>query len=123
MNGDGDGDAARKGTGVEAIEETKNGNVDGSGNRAGTETGTGVETRRRTQDGNEAGSGYGNESSSGDGNGDEDGNEDGDEDGIEESGGGVNKHKKPHNSCRCDVDNEGDSGVTRKNVNKKGLVQ
>ena len=55
-------------------------------------SGTGWETRGRTQDGN------------GDGN----------EDGIGKGGGETKKRKKPHKSCRRDVENGGDLGGKRK---------
>ena len=66
-----------------------------------------METRGRTQDGN------GDESSSGDGNGDEDGNGDGNKDRIDKGEREVKKHKKPHKSCRRDVENGGDLGGKR----------
>ena len=77
--------------------------------------GTVVETRGRTLDGNGDGSGDRNESSSGRGNGDEDRNADEDEDGIGKGGREAKKHKKPHRSCRCHVENGRDlSGKKKK---------
>ena len=98
---------------MEATEGTR----DGDGNGSGAGTGTGVETRGRAQDGNEAGSGDGNERSSGDGNGDGSG------DGIGDGGGEAKKRKKPHKSCRRDVENGGDLDRKRENVDKKGSVE
>ena len=49
-----------------------------------------------------------------------------DQDRIGEGGGDAKKRKKPHESCRRDVGNEGDLGgekKRRKNVDKIGLVQ
>ena len=83
-------------------------------------TGTGVKTYKRTPYGN--GNGDGSEDSSGDWNGDED-NGNRTEDRIGEGGREAKKRKKPQNSCRCHVGNEGDLGGRRKNVEKKRLVQ
>ena len=62
-----------------------------------------METRERRRNGNADRSRDGIESSGGEGNGDESGNGDVNEDGIGEGGGEAKKHKKPHNSCRCNV--------------------
>ena len=90
---------------------------------AGTGTRRGVETPGRTQDGNGDGSGDRNGSSSGDGNGDEDVNRNRNEDRVGEDGRGAKKRKKPHKSCRCHVENEGNLVERGKSVEKKGLVQ
>ena len=76
----------------------------------------GVGTHRRTLDGNGDGNGVGSEDSSGDGNGDED-NEN--EDRIGEGGREAKKRKKPQNSCRLHVGNEGDLGGKRKKHRKE----
>ena len=76
--------------------------------------GTGVETRRRTPDGN--GHGDGSDDSSGDGNGDEN---NGNEDRIGEGGREAKKRKKPQNSCRRQVGNEGDLGGKREKCRKE----
>ena len=107
VNGDGDGDRARTRTGVEASEQTQDG--------AGTGRGTGVETRGRTHDGNADGAGTETravrETRTGNG------------DWIGKGVGEAKKWNKLHKSCRCDVENEGDLGGKRKNVDKKVLVQ
>ena len=124
MNGHGDGDEAGTGAGtaVEVTEGAQDGNGDGSRDGAGTGAGTGVDTRRRAPDGNGDRNGDGSEDSSGDGDGDQD-NGNGNEDRIGESGRQAKKRKKPKNSCRRQVGNEGDFGGKRKNLEKKGLVQ
>ena len=81
-------------------------------------TGTRVETRRRAPDGRGDGNGDGSEDSTGDGNGDED-NGNRDEDMIGEGGREAKKHKKPQNSCRRHVGNEGDWGGKRKKYRKE----
>ena len=119
-NGDGNGDGAGAGTGVEVNEGAQDGNGDGSGDGAGTGTGTGVGTRRRTPDGNGDGNGDGSEDCSGDGNGDDD---NGNENRIGEGGRGT----KSARNRKIAVDAVRETGETwvasKKNVEKKGLVQ
>ena len=116
MNGHGDGDGARTGTGVEVDEGAQDGNGDGNGDGAGTGTGTRVGTRRRAPDGNGDGNGDGSADSSGDGNGDDD---NGNEDRTREGGIEVKKRKKPQNSCRCRAGNGGDMDGKRKKCRKE----
>ena len=122
VNGHGDGDGAGTGTGVEVNEGAQDG-IGDCGDGAGTAVGTGVETRRPTPDGNGDGNGDGSEDSSGDGNGDED-NGNGNEDRIGEGGIQKKKRKKPKNSSRRHVGNEGDLGGKRENCRNErvGLV-
>ena len=116
VDGQGDGDGAGAGTGVEANEGAQDGNGDGSGDGAGTGTGTGVGIRRRTPDGN----GDVSEDCSGDGNGDDD---NGNENRIGEGG----KGQKSVRNRKIAVDAVRETGETwvesKKNVEKKGLVQ
>ena len=117
-HGDGDGAGAGTGTGVEVNEGARNRNGDGSGDGAGTGTGTGMETRRRTPDGD------GDENGSEDSSEDEDeGNGNENEDRIGEGGREAKKRNKPQNSCRRHVENGGDLGGKRENVEKEESVQ
>ena len=90
----------------------------GTGTGAGTGRERGRETRRRTPDGNGDGNGVGSEDSSGDGNGDED-NGNTNKGRIGEGGREAKKRKKPQNSCRRHVGNEGDLGGKRKKCRKE----
>ena len=87
-------------------------NGDVSGDGAGTWMETRVETRRRTLDGN----GDESEDSSGD--------ENRNEDRILQGGRKAKKRKKPQNSCRRHVENEGDLGGKKNKCRKErvGLV-
>ena len=80
-----------------------------------------MEANEGAQDRNGDGSGDGNESNSGDGNGDEDGN--GNKDRIGKGGSEARKRKKTHKTCRRHVENGGDLGGKRKNIETKKLVQ
>ena len=84
----------------------------------GTGAGTGREPELgrgwKPQHGNGDGGEDGNESSSVNGNGDEDGDRDENKDGIGEGGGEAKKLKKPHKSCRRDVENGRDLGEEKK---------